>query len=155
MVQFEILTLLGAAGIGVIGILVGRMTKKTTKKVETKIKRKKIPMHFVAIAGEVDPSSLVEIAQAGEPVFINLKPLRTSPMVRTRFLNSLGKSAKSNQLQLSEVTKELVLLTDGKQLIRVKTLTEISEFNDDSAVRSALNKVATVSPPRSQGTIGS
>ncbi len=140
----DILPLITAGVALLVGIAAGRMSRKTQNRVRTTVKTKKLPLHFVAIAGEADPSSLIEIAKAGEPVFVNLKPLRTSPMVRSRFLNSLGKEAKAQNLQLSEVMKELVLLTDGKQLIRVKTLTEVvPEFNDDSAVRSALEKVST------------
>ena len=126
------------------GLAVGRVSqfrRKKTEKQEILVKR--APIHFVAVAGEAEPSTLTKTAKEGEPVFINIKPLRVSPEKRKRFLIAISQLATQEALSFNEVSPDLFLLADRKQLVRVKTISEVkSQMEDRTAIDSVIDSVA-------------
>jgi SepF-like predicted cell division protein (DUF552 family) len=132
-----------AAGAAISGIVVGKFSSRKIKSSNNDPIVKKVPLHFIAVADEVEPQILIETAKAGEPVFVNLKPLRTSPHKKTKFLKILNTSVEEAKLELHEVSSELLLITDGIQQMRIRTLTEVdSDSPDRSAIDSAMKAVA-------------
>lgn len=139
----EPITLGIAAGAALSGVFFGKFSSRKQEAGANDTIVKKTPLHFIAVADEVEPKVLIETALAGEPVFVNLKPLRTAPHKRAKFLKNLSFAVEQAKLDLHEVSAELLLVTDGRQQMRIRTLTEIKEqLSDRSAIDSAMQVVA-------------
>ncbi|RMG30120.1 MAG: hypothetical protein D6732_16480 [Methanobacteriota archaeon] len=113
---------------GVAGLLIGKVTnrKKEAKPSPLQeVKEEKKPstrLNFISITEEIDVDTLLQRAKSGEPVFINVKPLRTAPYARNNLLRSLSVAANLSDLIFQEVAADLFLLGENTLEMRVEAL---------------------------------
>lgn len=121
--------------LGGVGLVTGAVASKLFSKdktpviVNSSVKKEVVapPLHFMAIAGDVETTDLIATAKAGEPVFVNVKPLKGIPKKQKNFLAALHEAAAQENLQLLEVSQELLLLAHPKQQLRIRQISEIKK----------------------------
>ena len=113
---------------GLAGIVIGKITGRNKKeampvKKPIQTEEKTNPrLNFISITEEIDVDELLNRAKTGEPVFINLKPLRTAPYARNNILRSLSVAASLSDLIFQEVAMDLFLLGEKTLEMRVEAL---------------------------------
>ncbi len=109
------------------GILIGWLFKKerVVEKV-VEVPGEPLPatpyLKFYALADYVEARAMVEEADAGASVFINLEKLNVDPLKRRQFLDNLKEESNYHDVVLRSINQDLILVVPKKARIEVKTV---------------------------------
>ena len=130
----------GAAGIGMI---LGRFTKKESETVEPlppafkfesnlpKFDIDPLKLQFFQVEDLVNPTEIIELAKAGTQVFISIKKMMAKADKLYRFIHKLNQAIEVHNLQLHQISKEILLVTKKEFGIQVRTLTRMANEDPD------------------------
>ncbi len=136
---------------GVAGLLIGKVTnrkKDSNLPAMEEVKEEKKPsttLNFISITEEIDVDTLLQRAKTGEPVFINVKPLRMAPYARNNLLRSLSVAANLSDLIFQEVATDLFLLGENTLEMRVEALRASHSSVARAPIEHALDNLNIVS----------
>lgn len=134
---------------GVAGLLIGKVAN-WRKGSEVEIREPQTEekpttrLNFISIDEEVDVDTLLQRAKTGEPVFINVKPLRTAPYARNNLLRSLSVAANLSDLIFQEVATDLFLLGENTLEMRVEALRAAHSPSSRAPIDHALDNLSIV-----------
>lgn len=123
----------GAAG---IGLALGRLTKSSKNGVEEAETPQMVvqpgsKLQFYAIEDLIRPDELIHNAIKGNQIFINVKKIMGNPDKLYKFLHQLKIESQQNDLNLNQITKELLLLSRSGSPISVKRLKSMAKKKPD------------------------
>lgn len=90
-----------------------------------------VSMQFFAVEDVVNPSEIIEMALSGTQVFVSIKKLLKKTDKLYRFVHTLKQAIETRELEMHQIAKDLLLVTNADQPIQVKTLKRMAETDMD------------------------
>lgn len=120
----------GAAG---VGLALGRLSKGTKNKQQNISDKEPVysyqasNLQFLAIEGLVNPQDIIDRAIVHKQVFLNVKKILGAPDKLFKLLHRVQELADENNLVLTQISKDIFLITSSKNSIQVNTPETIAE----------------------------
>jgi len=136
----------GAAG---LGMALGRLTKRESDEYEslppsfnfgpTMEPVEPANLQFFAVEDIVNPAEIVDQAKNGAQVFVSIKKLLGKADKIYRFIHRLREATEAHDLQIHQISKDLLLVNSKSQTIQVKTLKRMANAElDDKLLHKSI-----------------
>jgi len=149
MVEPISIALISSAAAG-IGGLIGRLSNRSNQEeelgspliVESEYKEI-VPaqLEFLSVEDVINPVEIISLAKSGSQVFVSIKKMLSKADKLFRFLNKLNQAIEVHNLQLHQISNDLLLVSAKKESIQVRTLKRMADYDeelDDKLLHSSI-----------------